>query len=157
MASSAPLVKAYLVDTALPAAVGSGPLVCYGEPGAYQPDEIVAVLDQRITYERPTMGTSRTREEVVETTVTVSVFQSGDETRQRVVTERAWEIAHAISQWFRTSPNETLGGSCREAWVTEGELAEAKVTPAPGPGGAPAGVQGRLAELSLLIVTRSRP
>lgn len=151
MSESGPAVKAALVTlfgTLYPDALAS-----YGVPGAFQPDEIAAVMDQRFEVSRPTMGTGRSREEAVETVVVFSVFVSGDESSQRVATERAYAMCLALDEHFRTGPQETLGGSCREAWVTSGELAESVVTPPPGGG---SGVTGRVAELSVTVTSRHR-
>ena len=53
--NSAPAVKSALV--ALMNALWDAPtLVTYGAPGSYLPDEIAAVMGQRIEVTRPTMG-----------------------------------------------------------------------------------------------------
>jgi hypothetical protein len=93
-------------------------LVSFGDPGAYQPDVIVAVMGGQIPVARPTMGTNRSREKTVTMDVIISVFVAGGDPSQT----SAWTTAQAMSDlleaYFRTSPNETLSGACREAWVT---------------------------------------
>ena len=147
MTTSAPLVKAYLVDTVFPL-LFPDTLAAYGVPGSYQPNEIAAVRDQRFETSRPTMG-QRTREDAVETDITFSVFVPGDD--QRTATERAFEMAAALDEHLRTSPNETLGGATRDAWVGAGELVESKATPPTG-----TGVTGRVAELTVILTTLAR-
>ena len=152
MGYSAGDVKAALITT-LTTLFPSPTLVSYGAPGAYQPDEIVAVGEQRFEVTRPTMGTNRSREEAVETDVTFSVFSSGGDTAQQVATERVYAMALALDEHFRTKPNETLGGACRDAWVTGGDLREAKATPSPAAG---SGVSGRVSELTVTVTTVAR-
>lgn len=100
--------------------------VTYGMPGTWQGSDIVAVTDIDTEISRPTMGTARSREEESSVTVVVSVFRSGtDADLQQNATERAYALADLLQQRFRTAPNETLGGACREAWVSNMSLQEA--------------------------------
>ena len=148
---SAPLVKAALV--ALAETLWPAPsLASYGAPGTYQPDEIVAVMGQRFEVTRPTMGTGRSREEAVETDVVFSVFVPGAEEAQRAATERAYAMSLELDDHFRVAPQETLGGACREAWTTRGELVESRVTASPKSGN----VAGRVAELTVTVTTLAR-
>lgn len=126
MGISAPRVKAALVEvlTALLETPNGDLVVTYGLPGQRQPAEIVAVLGQRTQIERPTVGTSRSREDIVATEIRVSVYLPGDESIQKTVTERAWTIVDSIAQHFRSRPNETLSGACRDAWVSSADAAE---------------------------------
>lgn len=146
MTQSGPAVKAALIDlfrTLYPDAYAS-----YGMPGAYQPDEIAAVLNQRFEMTRPTYGTGRSREESVETDVVFSVLVPGGEEAQQAATERAYAMALALDEHFRTKPQETLGNSCRDAWITEGELSEDKSVPDPRTG---EGVVGRIANVTVIL------
>lgn len=155
MTSSAPAVKAALkaqLATLFPPPV----VVSYGLPGAHIPDEIIVVGDQNVEVGRPTMGTARSREEVVETVVTVSIYRTGDETVQQVATERAWEVFDSLSQWFRTKPNETLGGACREAWVTSGALVESVVHEQGTEDGDDLYPMGRAADLTVVVTSLNR-
>lgn len=151
MGISAPRVKAALVEalTTLLETPNGDLVVTYGLPGQRQPAEIVAVLDQRTEIDRPTHGPSRSREDTVATEVRVSVYRPGDETVQKLVTDRAWEIVDAIAQHFRARPAETLGGVCRDAWVsgadsTEGLVRDVDV------------VEGRLCEIAVTVTTQAR-
>ncbi len=149
--NSAPAVKSALV--ALMNALWDAPtLVTYGAPGSYLPDEIVAVMGQRIEVTRPTMGTNRSREETVETDVTFSVFMPGADEAQRDATERAYTMALQLDERLRSAPNEALSGACRDAWTVRGELVESRYTSSPGGGS----VSGRLAELTVVVVTVAR-
>lgn len=127
MSSAAPIVKAALVATCrslYPAPV----LVSYGTPGSYQPNDLVVVMSSRTEPVVGPMSPARRRDEVVETVVLFSVYRPGDETQQQVATERAFELLDVLQDYLRTSPNETLGGACREARVTEHELTETTST-----------------------------
>ena len=148
MGSSAPGVKAALQVVL----VGLHPdpvLVTYGAPGAFQPPEIVALLDQRVTVERPTMSPARPREEIVETDVVFSVFTAGDAEAQQLATERAFEMLGPFIDYFKTKPNETLSGACREAWVTGYVLNESTVPTKDG-------IAGRLSEITATVTSRTR-
>lgn len=151
MASSAPGVKSAL-KSVLEGLFPAPTLVSYGAPGQYQPDEIVGVLNQRTAVSRPTMGTARSREEVVETDVVFSIFAPGDETQQVVATERAYAMGEALADHFRTKPNETLSGACREAWVSGHSLLEARVV-SPDDNTT---VLGRTAELTVTVTSYAR-
>jgi hypothetical protein len=151
MTVSAPLVKASLKTTAETLWASDDVLVTYGAPGTYQPDDIVGILDQRFEIERPTMG-NRSREEVVETAVTFSIFRHGGEEAQQIATERAYALAAQLDEYIRAKPNETLGGSCRDAWVSGGELVETKVLPRQKSDV----VAGRAAELTVTVTSRHR-
>lgn len=98
--------------------VGMKVLVCYGLPGAYQPQNIVAVLETRQPITRPTMGTNRSRNKTVEIDVTVSVFRAGDEKQQQLAAEDVDDLVDLLESYFRTSPNERLGGACYDAFVS---------------------------------------
>lgn len=145
-------VKAALVAL-LPTIYPAATLVSYGLPGAYLPDSIVYVSDQRFDITKPTMGTNRSREEVVETEVTYSIFVPGDVEAQKTATETAYSLALLLDEYLRVKPNETLGGACREAWVSAGELLEAKAgTTETGANG----VAGRVATLTVIVTTTAR-
>jgi hypothetical protein len=95
-------------------------LVSFGDPGAYQPDVIVAVMGGRIPVGRPTAAPTRPRDKTCEVNVIISVYVPGSDGASQT---SAWTIAQTMSDqlegYFRTSPNETLSGACREAWVSE--------------------------------------
>ena len=151
MSTSAPAVKAALVaacEVLFPAPA----LVSYGRPGTYQPDEIVAVMGQRTVNTRGAMSPARQREETVETVVVFSVYRPGDQSQQQDATERAYAMCDDLTEYLRTSPNEALGGACREARVTSHELVESAVT-VPGD---PSRVTGRTAEIEAVVTSTAR-
>jgi hypothetical protein len=95
-------------------------LVTYGPPGAYQANNIVAVgMATRRPITRPTMGTTRSRNTDAEIEVWISVFVPGAETAQQTATDACEDLIDLLEARFRTSPNETLGDTCREAWVSD--------------------------------------
>lgn len=134
-------------------ALAPAALVTYGAPGNNQPDEIIAILDQRLAIERMPMSTARNREETLETQVAVSIYQGGDgPTSQQTATERAWAIHDLFDDHVRTKPNETLDGACRDAWISAAELVESRIESNEQPGL----VLGRVADLTLTITTTAR-
>jgi hypothetical protein len=153
MASAVPAVKAQLVTTVLPTLFPSPVLVSYGPPGAHQPDVIIGVGNAEVEIERPVAATSRPREEVFTLNVVFSVFSGGDETVQQAVTEQAFTMLSAFADYFKTKPNETLGGTCREAWVSSYVLDESEALAPPEDGG---GVSGRVAEITTVLTVKSR-
>lgn len=146
-------VRNYLIDVVGPHLFGAdGALTTHSTPDPNLPNDVVSVGAQRFEVSKPTMGTNRSREEVVETDVMFSCYRPGDEKAQRIATTQAFTMALALDEWFRTKPNEELGGACREAWVSGGELDESKVVPAEGG----TAVQGRMATLVVTVTTRAR-
>lgn len=106
--------------------VNGNPAVMYeGDPGAYQPEVLIAVaydgltgtpIQQAIT--RPTLGTNRSREIAVEVKTLYSVQQLGDESARRVARQAVDAMTEQVSLYFRVPPQEILSNSCREAFVT---------------------------------------
>ncbi|MBT9255377.1 hypothetical protein KMZ30_07300 [Phycicoccus sp. KQZ13P-1] len=128
-------------------------LVVYGRPGPYTADDMVLVLGQTLVADVATMTPSRTQEETVTTTVVFSVFRGGEVTTvQQQATERAYEMATAFADHFKTRPNETLAGACREARVTGMSLAEAPMTAADDR----TVILGALAEVTVTLTSKAR-
>ena len=147
MPSSAPTVKAALLAL-LESLYTSPTLVCWGPPSTYQPSDIVSIGNQVISFGAAPMATTRPREEIVETAVTVSSFAADS---QQVATERAFELYDVLADHFKTGPNETLGGACREAFVSGFEVEEFVTSPAVG-----GGVMGRTTAITATVTTRTR-
>jgi len=118
MPSASPGVLAAVVTLLGTLYPGQEVLVCYGQPGSYQPDIIISLGDVRTLITRPVSGTNRPREEASELDITWSVFVAGDETQQVVAQDLAYGLRNTFADYFKTKPNETLGGACREAWVS---------------------------------------
>lgn len=146
---SPPAVKAALADVARD--LFTDAVVCYGDPGSYVPNTVFSIGDQRFTLTRPVHGTRRSREEEVETEITVTSFFAGGEEAQQLATDEAYGLLFQLDEYFRTAPNETLGGVCRDAWVSEGALVEAKVKAKSG-----SGISGRLSAVSATVTTVHR-
>ena len=146
---SPPAVKAALKAAAVE--LFGTATVCYGEPGSYVPNTVVSIGDQQFDLERPTMTTSRSREEVVRTEVTISVFVAGGEDAQQIATDDAYDLLLQLDNYLRTKPNEALGDACREAFVSDGALVEAKVK-----GKSGSGLAGRVSAVSVTVTSRHR-
>lgn len=110
------------VDTA-----GHPVLVNFGDPGAYQPDIIVAVMGGTVPVTRPTMGAGRSREEPVAVDVIISAYVPGTEPSQLAAFITAQTMADQLKTYLRTSPNETLSGACRDSWVSNSVIALANI------------------------------
>ena len=147
MPSSAPTVKAALV--ALMTSLYDSPtLVCWGPPTSCQPADIVSVGGQVVEFGAAPMAPTRPREEIVQTAVTFSSFTAGE---QSTATARAFELYDVLADHFKTGPNETLGGACREAFVSGLEVEEFVTSPAVG-----GGVMGRTTAITATVTTRTR-
>lgn len=113
-------------DTIFAASVGADRnpvLVCLGDPGQYQPATIIGVAtDIRMPITRPTGGTGRSRDSEVEIDVVISVLVPGGPEAQQAAIDAALQLQGLLEAYFRTSPNETLGGSCYDARVSNAEL-----------------------------------
>lgn len=102
-------------------------LVTLGDPGNYQPDIIVAIVGGQTPVARPTMGTGRSREKTCAVEVVISVYVPGGDPSQQSALVIAEAMADALEAYLRVAGQETLGGSCREAWVTNNVLAMSNV------------------------------
>lgn len=138
MSSAAPAIKAALVAV-LAGVVDADTLVSYGQPGTYQPDDIVAVLDVSSASERDPQTLDRSRTETVNVTVTVSCYRGGGTEVQQTVTERAYALLALVESYVKTT-NPTLGGIVwGDAVVIAHDLAEA------------AAPDGRVAEIAATV------
>lgn len=127
-------------------------VVVEGLPGAYQPDLIIAVAtDVRQPIDRPTLGTNRSREITAEIDIVVSAAIAGDATAQLAARKAANAAAEPIQAYFRTQGQETLGGSCREAWVSN--IQGPKAAPVFASDGSP---WGRSSDLTITVTAHIR-
>ena len=148
--SAVPAAKAARIS-ALTGMFPAPVLVSYGPPGSYQPDVIVAVMDARSGVERPVMGPARPKEETSDIDVVFSVWRAGTESVQQAATEQAFTMLKTFTDWFKTAPNESLSGACRDSWVSSYDLQEsASLDPQ---SGAPT---GRIAEVTATVTIKAR-
>jgi hypothetical protein len=108
-----------------PASANNSTLVSPGDPGDYQPDIIIAVMGIRAPVTQPTMGTNRSRDERIEIDVVVSAYVHGGPEAQQPANQAAWAASDTIVAYFRTSPNEKLGGACYNSFVSNRVLTPA--------------------------------
>lgn len=131
---------------------GAPVLVSYGPPGTYAPSAIVAVaMNVRQPIDRPTAGTNRSREKEAEIDVFISVWSGGTEAVQPIVIEAVDDLSELLEAHFRTAGQETLGGGCREAWVSRVEGPNPDVTY-----DANGAITGRVAESTVTVTARIR-
>lgn len=131
---------------------GSPVLVTLGPTGTYAPSAVVIVAaDTRQPIGRPTAGTGRSREKEAEFDVVINVWAGGTETIQQTVIELVDDLSELLESYFRTAGNETLGGGCREAWVSSITGPTPSVTT-----DADGVISGRQAESVLTVTARIR-
>lgn len=130
-------------------------LVIYGPPGEDQENEIVAVMGSKTPITRPTMGTSRSREEITETEIVFDVYQGGGPEVMQTVTERAYAMAGQLGDYLATSPQERLGSVVStpyDSWVSD--LEDTVSIAYNAQSGA---ATGRRCELRATVTSKSRP
>lgn len=123
MATSIPLVKAFLVDTLLPGLFPDAQIT-YGLPAASRANDLISVRNARVENTQPVYGTTRPIDEDGTVDVLISCYRPGGEAEQRDATEAAFTIHDALRNHFKSNPNETLGGAVRTAGVLSAELFE---------------------------------
>lgn len=95
-----------------------------GDPGQYQPGEIVTLMQVRMPVTLPVAATTRPREITSEHDVVFSVYRPGGPEAQEACDTQALAMVATLEDYFRTKPNETLptaaapSGTCREALIT---------------------------------------
>jgi hypothetical protein len=136
---------------------GAPVLVTVGPPGQYQPFGLVAVATQsRLPVTRPTMGTGRSREITAEVDSIISIYVPGGDEAAQPAIDQATELLRMLEDYFRTAPNETLNGGCREAFVSGSSMTTSVAyqtfddpTAAPVP-------TGRVAEITVTVTAYIR-
>lgn len=136
---------------------GDPVLVSLGTPGKYQPNGVVAVaMDVRAPIDRPTMGTNRSREMAAEIDILFSWFVPGDEDSQLLATAGALAAFSQLETYLRTSPNEALGGACRDSWASVANFAQLVAYQPDEDPTQPAHPVGRLAMLTATVTALIR-
>lgn len=141
------------------AADGSPVFVSYGDPGQYQPAAIVAVMNcgQSQPVTRPTLGPNRSRELACEVSVMISVYTPGGTEVYQTSLDATATMIRQLEQYFRTAGNETLGGGCRDSWVSAigGPTGTVVYDPQSVEAGAPAAM-GRVVEATVTVTALIR-
>ncbi|ALV45828.1 hypothetical protein MB46_10385 [Arthrobacter alpinus] len=92
-------------------------LVCFGLPGTFTPEDIIAFGRISSDQETATMSSNRSREEVITLEVTISCFRGGGEESELVAAERCYELLRMIERYARMT-DTTIGGTVRECFLT---------------------------------------
>lgn len=132
---------------------GAPVLVALGPVGTYAPSALVVIAtDTQQPVARPTAGTGRSREKEATFQVVINVWTGGTETEQQAAVEKVDDLSELLEAYFRVQGQETLGGGCREAWVSNivGPTPDLTVDPASG------AVTGRQAESVITVTARIR-
>lgn len=137
---------------------GSPIYVSYGDPGQYQPNGIVAVMNcTNSPIARPTLGTNRSREMSLETQVMVSVYTPGDQTAHQTSLDSVTTLVRLLENYLRVAGNENLSGGCRDSWVSaiEGPVGTVVYDPDSVQAGSPAAT-GRVVEATATVTALIR-
>jgi hypothetical protein len=113
--STVDTVRDYLVTNITTQIADTSVLVCYDEPGTYQPDDIVTVGDVAQTAEiHAFMGSGGAHwlEESYRVAVTISVYRANDDAQ--TTWKRAKALSDIVDVLVRTDP--TLGGVVQIAY-----------------------------------------
>ena len=149
--SAVPAIKAALRD--LLAHLYPDARVTYGPPQGLA-DQMVSVIGATVQHERPTSGgPTRSREEVADVRVILSVAAAGDEESWDSAAEKACTQVYAmfdqLEAAFRDRSVQTLGGACRDAIVSSHELSEYHSMNG-------SVITGRIAEIAATVTCRTR-
>lgn len=123
-----------------------------GAPAISSNVDIAVVGDGTAELSKPTVGGSqRSREEEAKITCILSCYRSGDtEAAQLAANEAAWAMEKLLEEHLRTRGNETLGGVCREAWVSGYEARDYRLSDDNGY------VPGRACDLTVTVTAVTR-
>lgn len=136
---------------------GESVLVSLGDPGQYQPATIVAVgMDVRLPIARPTAGTGRSREITAEIDVIISVYVPGGAEAQALAIGAALTLQGLLETHLRTSPNETLSGACRDAWVSAAQVRNSVAYSRQDDPAVPAVATGRVSDNTVTVTAAIR-
>ncbi|MHA7275364.1 hypothetical protein ACX80O_02355 [Arthrobacter sp. Hz1] len=95
-------------------------LVSFGQPGTFEPDDIVSF--ERVTERQDpaTMGTNRSREEVLTLDVIISCYRGGGPEQEQVCSARAYDLLRRIEIYARKT-DTTIGGAVRHCFLQSHE------------------------------------
>jgi len=130
ISSVAPAFKLAVYEAARALWAESDPdvLVSFGHPGQSQPDDIVGLMDIRSQQDPATIGSNRSREEILELDVLVSIYRGGGPEAEIACTARGYELLGALEVLVR-STDTTLGGVVRECFLI-GHTSDGSTDPA---------------------------
>lgn len=137
---------------------GTPVYVSYGQPGQYEPQSIVAVMDvQGSQVTRPTLGTNRSRELQADMTVMFSVYTPGGNEAHKTSLDAVAVLIRLLEESIRLSPAEKLGGACYDSWVSAVQSIVGTVVYDPDSvaAGAPAPT-GRVVEATVTVTAKIR-
>lgn len=122
-------------------------LVTYGAPANYSPPDIVSFLDITSDQAVATIGASRSRDESLALTVSISCVVAGGQEAELAAAERAYDLLRRIEYWARRT-DTTIGGTVRECFL-EGHSSSGQTDPA-------LMSQGRVCEIVATFRARAR-
>lgn len=123
-----------------------------GAPALTTSLDMAVVGDGTADLSKPTVGGSqRSREEEAKITCILSCYRTGDtEAAQIEANGQAWAMLKLLEEYLRTRGNETLGGVCREAWVSGYEAKDYRLSDDNGY------VPGRACDLTVTVTAVTR-
>jgi hypothetical protein len=92
--------------------------IAYGHPGVTQNDDIVAFEAVTSQQDPATLGTNRSREEVLTITVTISTWRPGGPDQEQVASDAAYALLGDLENHVRKT-DTTLGGVVRSCFLTQ--------------------------------------
>jgi hypothetical protein len=95
-------------------------LVSFGQPGTFEPDEIVKIGMITTDQSPATISTNRAREETLTLEVTVSVHRGGGPDQEQVASDRAYALLQLLADYVHHT-DTTLGGAVRMCFLTSTE------------------------------------
>lgn len=114
----APLLRSAMYATAKELFEPDGVLVIAGPPeGGFNPDEMVQIQMVDADQDTASMGSMRSREEVLTIDVLVSCATGGGEEVDDLITTRGYEILGKLEHQVRVV-DTTLGGIVRDCFLT---------------------------------------
>lgn len=121
-------------------------------PQIDRPRDLAVIGDAKTTITRPTSGGAiRSREEAAEVEIIVSSYRPGDsDASQQAASEAAWAMVDQLHDWLRIRGNETLGGICRDAWMSAADDTDYPLTDESGL------TVGRCCDITMTITANTR-
>lgn len=122
-------------------------LVAFGQPGTFDPDDIVSIARVSEQQTEATISTNRTRNETITLEVLISCYRGGGPEMEQVASDRAYQLLRMIETQVRVT-DTTVGGTCWWCFLQSHESAGATD---------PALIdQGRTIEITAMFEARAR-
>lgn len=95
-------------------------LVCFGLPGTFAPDDLISFERVSERQDTATLGTNRSREEIITLDVIISCFRGGGPEMEQVASARGYQLLRMIERYARMT-DTTIGGTVRQCFLAQHE------------------------------------